>query len=375
MGGGDQLLRAGLPVGRLGARRARRRRLADTGEDSRDTWPAPSMSEPSQWAEAVRVVAISWSSRGGGLGPTLPAVAPLPADRGADTGGWARPARRSVPSPRPIHLETTDPVATVTIDRPHRRNALDLEALEDLHRAVVTPWPARRAPSCSPAPTGTSAPAPTSPSSRTSRSPPASPRSSSTSPPPRSSPSRRSTARAWASACSSTSPATSASSPTAATLRRPRGPPRPHGRPLDPRPRHPHLGRECGAAHGPHRRRPHADDAWRLGSAQPRGDLDEAQALAARAAALAPLSQAGSKIGFDARHDDLAEIARYEAAFARAWASDDLAEGRRAFTERRDPGLPGTLDDARRGPRARARPPPRLRPRPRPRRPRPPARR
>ncbi len=84
-----------------------------------------------------------------------------------------------------------------------------------------------------------------------------------------------------------------------------------------------------------------ADDAWRLGAAQVRGGLAEAQELAARAAGLAPLSQAGSKVGFDARHDDLAEIARYEAAFARAWGSDDLAEGRRAFSERREPVFGG----------------------------------
>ena len=30
------------------------------------------------------------------------------------------------------------------------------------------------------------------------------------------------------------------------------------------------------------------------------------------------------------------QTAASEAAFARAWGSDDLAEGRRAFTERRD---------------------------------------
>lgn len=84
-----------------------------------------------------------------------------------------------------------------------------------------------------------------------------------------------------------------------------------------------------------------ADDAWRLGAAQVRGDLADAQELAARAAALAPLSQSGSKVGFDARHDDLAELARYEAAFARAWGSDDLTEGRRAFSERRSPVFGG----------------------------------
>jgi enoyl-CoA hydratase len=84
-----------------------------------------------------------------------------------------------------------------------------------------------------------------------------------------------------------------------------------------------------------------ADDAWRLGFAQVRGGLTDAQALAARAAALAPLSQSGSKIGFDAHHDNHAEVARYEAAFARAWASEDLAEGRRAFAERREPAFRG----------------------------------
>ncbi|GAA4404033.1 enoyl-CoA hydratase [Fodinibacter luteus] len=84
-----------------------------------------------------------------------------------------------------------------------------------------------------------------------------------------------------------------------------------------------------------------ADDAWRLGFAQQRGTLADAQGLAARAAALAPLSQAGSKVGFDAHHDNHAEVARYEAAFARAWASDDLTEGRRAFAERRDPVFRG----------------------------------
>ena len=84
-----------------------------------------------------------------------------------------------------------------------------------------------------------------------------------------------------------------------------------------------------------------AEDAWRLGFAQERGDLHAAQALAARAAVLAPLSQSGSKVGFDAHHDNHAEVARYEAAFARAWSSDDLAEGRRAFTERREPAFRG----------------------------------
>ncbi|MFW5469873.1 enoyl-CoA hydratase [Knoellia sp. CPCC 206435] len=84
-----------------------------------------------------------------------------------------------------------------------------------------------------------------------------------------------------------------------------------------------------------------ADDAWRLGFTQVRGDLDAALALAARAADLAPLTQAGSKLGFDARGGDPAEVGRYEAAFARAWSSDDLTEGRSAFRERRTPEFVG----------------------------------
>lgn len=84
-----------------------------------------------------------------------------------------------------------------------------------------------------------------------------------------------------------------------------------------------------------------AEDAWRLGFAQRRGGLDEALALAAQAAPLAPLSQAGSKIGFDAHVDNAEEGARYRAAFERAWGSADLAEGQRAFGERRAPVFQG----------------------------------
>ncbi|CCI53289.1 enoyl-CoA hydratase-related protein [Nostocoides jenkinsii] len=82
-----------------------------------------------------------------------------------------------------------------------------------------------------------------------------------------------------------------------------------------------------------------AEDAWRLGFAQARGDLADAQALAEAAVSLAPLSQAGSKVGFDASSPDA--VARYEAAFAVAWASDDAREGRIAFTERRSPAFEG----------------------------------
>lgn len=84
-----------------------------------------------------------------------------------------------------------------------------------------------------------------------------------------------------------------------------------------------------------------ADDAWRLGFTQVRGDLDAALELARRAVDLAPLTQAGSKLGFDAHGGNTAEVARYEAAFARAWSSDDLREGRAAFRERRTPEFVG----------------------------------
>ncbi|PRY63630.1 enoyl-CoA hydratase [Knoellia remsis] len=84
-----------------------------------------------------------------------------------------------------------------------------------------------------------------------------------------------------------------------------------------------------------------ADDAWRLGFAQVRGGLDDALDLAASAVDLAPLSQSGSKLGFDTHGGNHAEVARYEAAFARAWSSDDLTEGRAAFRERRTPVFEG----------------------------------
>lgn len=80
------------------------------------------------------------------------------------------------------------------------------------------------------------------------------------------------------------------------------------------------------------------DDAWRLGFAQRRGDLDAALDLARSAVPLAPLSQAGSKIGMNSSP---APDEAYAAAFSRAWASSDLAEGQRAFGERRTPRFEG----------------------------------
>lgn len=84
-----------------------------------------------------------------------------------------------------------------------------------------------------------------------------------------------------------------------------------------------------------------ADDAWRLGFTQQRGGLEAALEVAWRAVPLAPLSQAGSKVGLDAHVDNASEVARYRAAFEAAWASEDLAEGQLAFTERRLPVFRG----------------------------------
>lgn len=72
--------------------------------------------------------------------------------------------------------------------------------------------------------------------------------------------------------------------------------------------------------------------------------LSEAEALAARVAALAPLALSGSKLGLDllaARPEDQATTSSYRDAFERAWASEDLEEGRRAFAERRSPTFTG----------------------------------
>ncbi len=84
-----------------------------------------------------------------------------------------------------------------------------------------------------------------------------------------------------------------------------------------------------------------ADDAWRLGFAQERGDLAVAEAVAARTAPLAPLSQTGSKIGFESPPERRASVEDYRQAFHRAWGSEDLAEGQLAFTQRRPPVFRG----------------------------------
>ncbi|HBX09334.1 MULTISPECIES: enoyl-CoA hydratase-related protein [Candidatus Neomicrothrix] len=83
------------------------------------------------------------------------------------------------------------------------------------------------------------------------------------------------------------------------------------------------------------------DDAWRLGLVQRRGGVNTALEWAEDIAKLAPLSQAGAKLGLDLLEEPVADDPRYREAFLRAWASDDLAEGRAAFAERRSPTFRG----------------------------------
>ncbi len=241
----------------------------------------------------------------------------------------------------PIHLETTDRVATVTIDRTHRRNALNLEALEDLHAAVATALAddaravvltGAEGHFCSGADlTELEHVSFTSRLAEVLKHLAAAPVT---------------TVAAIEGSCMGLGMQLAVAcdvrvvGPTATFA----VPVAKLGLMVD----HWTLDRVARAwGEGAARLMTltagvlDADDAWRLGFAQQRGHLGDAQALAARAAALAPLSQLGSKIGFDAHHDNHAEVARYEAAFARAWGSDDLAEGRRAFAERRTPAFRG----------------------------------
>ena len=83
-----------------------------------------------------------------------------------------------------------------------------------------------------------------------------------------------------------------------------------------------------------------ADDAFRVGLTQVRGDHDAAMSIATRVGELAPLSISGSKHGLNLIEQAI-DVPTYEAAFRAAWASDDLGEGQAAFAERRSPKFEG----------------------------------
>ena len=78
-----------------------------------------------------------------------------------------------------------------------------------------------------------------------------------------------------------------------------------------------------------------AESALRLGFAQRGGDLAAAQAWATEIAQLAPLSAHGHKLLLN-------ELEGGAAAYQRAWASADAQEGVAAFGERRRPEFGGT---------------------------------
>jgi len=83
-----------------------------------------------------------------------------------------------------------------------------------------------------------------------------------------------------------------------------------------------------------------AEDGHRLGFVQRLAGLEAALATAERVAELAPLSLSGSKLGLN-RVERQLDDGDYTAAFERAWGSEDLAEGRAAFAERRAPVFRG----------------------------------
>lgn len=78
----------------------------------------------------------------------------------------------------------------------------------------------------------------------------------------------------------------------------------------------------------------------RLGLANREGDLDAALSWAAEISALAPLTIAGHKLALNRLEPHLSDP-DVEAAFARAWASADLAEGQLARSEKRKPDFQG----------------------------------
>jgi enoyl-CoA hydratase len=82
-------------------------------------------------------------------------------------------------------------------------------------------------------------------------------------------------------------------------------------------------------------------DARRLGVINRSGALPEAMAWAEQIVALAPLTIAGHKLMLNALELPPEPDAEVAAAFARAWESEDFAEGLDAFRHRRPPHFRG----------------------------------
>lgn len=76
-------------------------------------------------------------------------------------------------------------------------------------------------------------------------------------------------------------------------------------------------------------------DAHRLGLVQRVGDLEAARAWAATVAGLAPLTISGHKVGCNDVESMAPASDAYTSAWQSAWGSEDLAEGLAAFSERR----------------------------------------
>lgn len=84
-----------------------------------------------------------------------------------------------------------------------------------------------------------------------------------------------------------------------------------------------------------------SETAVRLGLAQRTGALDDALAWADEIAHLAPLTIAGHKLALNRLEPKLGHHPDVEAARRRAWESADVAEGMAAFRERRRPEFEG----------------------------------